>query len=345
MRALLCLEHCVVSKISFLPKRCRGHQSDAAIRKYQREVDKFCDLVLQIQSTLDFAVGSREYCYLLESHGLRKGDFDAAQKLINDCRKSGQLPLDICCEDSGRATVGLEKIDSNSVEEEVETWAYTIEHAHEDYTPFSFWDDQEVYVEVGVEKLALRNLFAPVCWEEFRVAATNLRGWSDLNSRGKMMRRFKQHEAAGRKCVLLLCNDHDPGGLLISNKMRKNLEDLSRAVEWSPDNLVIIRFGLNDDFIDRHGLTWIDNLETSSGEQLDDPDHGDHYKRHVQDYIAQFGVRKCEASALVAQPEVGRQLVRDALLQHIPADAVQRYERKLKRVRERLRRALEGRVS
>ena len=51
-----------------------------------------------------------------------------------------------------------------------------------------------------------------------------------------------------------------------------------------------IRFGLNADFIDRHGLTWIDNLETSSGQQLDDPDHDDHDKEYVQDYIARFGV-------------------------------------------------------
>ena len=127
--------------------------------------------------------------------------------------------------------------------------------------------------------------------------------------------------------------------------MRKNLEDLSGAVGWSPDNLVIIRFGLNADFIDEHELTWIDNLETSSGGQLDDPDHDDHDKHYVQDYIAEFGVRKCEANALVVEPEVGRQLCRDAILEHIPADAVERYERKLDRVRKQLRKALRERVS
>jgi hypothetical protein len=106
-----------------------------------------------------------------------------------------------------------------------------------------------------------------------------------------------------------------------------------------------IRFGLNADFIDRHGLTWIDNLETSSGVQLDDPNHNDHDKAYVQDYIAEFGVRKCEANALVVEPEVGRQLCRDAILKHIPTDAVERYERKLDRVRKQLRKALRERVS
>ena len=68
-------------------------------------------------------------------------------------------------------------------------------------------------------------------------------------------------------------------------------------------NLVITRFGLNADFIDANDLTWIDNLETSSGGQLDDPDHNDHNKDYVQDYIAEFGVRKCEANALVVEPD------------------------------------------
>jgi hypothetical protein len=330
---------------TLLPKRARGRQSVEQQAEYERGVRRFCELILEIKSTMDFAVGSRGWCYILERHGLRKGDFDDAQKLINACRKSGELPLDICAEDASRETIGLERINSNSIPDQVESWVdYLRDHAHQRYTPISFWDDLDVYVEVGTEKLDLRNLFEPVC-AEFHVPPTNLKGWSDLNSRAAMMRRFKVHEAQGRRCVLLLCGDHDPGGLHITEKMRKNLGDLSRAVEWSPDNPVIIRFGLNAEFIDEHNLTWIDNLETSSGEQLDDPDHNDHDKRYVQDYIAEFGVRKCEANALVVEPEVGRQLCRDAILKHIPADAVERYERKLNRLRNQLRRALRERVS
>jgi hypothetical protein len=220
----------------------------------------------------------------------------------------------------------------------------TRNRAHETYTPISFWHSLDVYIEMAVEKLDLRNLFESVC-EELHVPLTNIKGWSDLNSRAAMMRHFAQHEAAGRLCVLLLCGDHDPGGLHITEKMRKNLEDLSGAVGWTPENLVIIRFGLNAEFIDEHGLTWIDNLETSSGEQLDDPDHNDHDKDYVQDYIAKFGVRKCEANALVVVPEVGRQLCRDAILEHLPVGAVERYARELERARKRLRQAIRRRVA
>jgi hypothetical protein len=323
--------------IGALPKRPRGRPSAAAEVKWREQVAAFCKLIREIRSTMDFSVGSRGWCYILERHGLRKGDFDAAEKLINDCRKSGGLPLDICAEDPSRETIGIEHLDTASIEDEVESWIIHLrDHAHEQYTPISFWDDLDVYVETAVEKLDLRNLFAPVC-EEFHVPNTNLKGWSDLNSRAAMMRRFAEHEAQGRRCVLLLCGDHDPGGLHITDKMRKNLEDLSGAVGWTPENLVIIRFGLDADFIDRHGLTWIDNLETSSGQLLDDPDHPDHDKQYVQDYIRRFGVRKCEANALVVEPDIGRALIRAAILKHIPADAVERYQRKLDRVRKRLR--------
>jgi hypothetical protein len=59
-------------------------------------------------------------------------------------------------------TIGLEQINSNNVPEEVEDWVDHLRNrAHEEYTPISFWDDLDVYVEVATEKLDLRNLFEP----------------------------------------------------------------------------------------------------------------------------------------------------------------------------------------
>ena len=103
----------------------------------------------------------------------------------------------------------------------------------------------------------------------------------------------------------------------------------------------MIRFGLNADFIDAHDLTWIDNLETSSGQQLDDPDHKDHDKDYVQSYIDKFGSRKCEANALVVVPEIGRNLCRDAIRKFVPADAPARYRRRLNREQAKLQKAIQ----
>jgi hypothetical protein len=117
-----------------------------------------------------------------------------------------------------------------------------------------------------------------------------------------MMRRFAAWEAKGKQCVLLYCGDHDPGGLRISEFIHSNFADLTGAVGWSPEHLIIERFGLDYDFIVAQALVWIENLETGSGKfPLNDPRHPDHFKPYVQSYLRQFGARKCEANALSNQ--------------------------------------------
>lgn len=75
--------------------------------------------------------------------------------------------------------------------------------------------------------------------------------------------------------------------------------------EFIDDEIINERFGLNYDFIEQAGLTWIDNLETGSGKNLASPSHEDHFKSYVQDYIHRFGTRKVEANALVIQQDRG----------------------------------------
>jgi hypothetical protein len=140
------------------------------------------------------------------------------------------------------------------------------------------------------------------------------------------------------------CGDHDPAGLDISNKLIRLFEDLQRTVGWNPSRLLIVRFGLNADFINANRLTWIDGLKTSSGEDLADPRHPDHNKPYVQDYIRRFGARKVEANALVVRPEQGRRLCRHAILQYVDPDRAQEYFEQLEEQREAARRALARRV-
>jgi hypothetical protein len=51
-----------LAEAGLLPKRQRGCQSAAATARYELEVAKFCRLILQIKSTMEFAVGSRGWC-------------------------------------------------------------------------------------------------------------------------------------------------------------------------------------------------------------------------------------------------------------------------------------------
>lgn len=320
-----------------LPKRSKGRQSAAGAATYEADVKAFCASLIEINSRLDFKVSSRGWCYILEDTiGLPKGEFDAAQRLINACRKDGRLPLAICAEDESRLADHIEYIDDRDAQEEAAAIVESIGYAHETYTPVSFWEELDVYLEMAVEKIDLKSLFSSIC-ERYHVPLTNVRGWGCLNSRAAMMGRFADWERKGKQCVLLFCGDHDPGGLAISDFLRSNMEELADAVGWSPTNLTVDRFGLNYDFIQAQRLSWIDNLETASGGRLDDPRHPDHRKSYVQSYLARFGARKVEANALVVRPEAGRELCRQAILRYVPDHAPDDYDRELEVARAAVR--------
>jgi hypothetical protein len=326
----------IIKPIGILPKRQRGRQSPEAKRKFQRDMRAFADLILEIQSRLELDISTRGWCYILEEHGLRKGEFDEAELRIGDARKMGLLPIDICAEDSSRAAENLESLDNETPEEFAAGWVDHLDHAHAGYDPISFWESQKYYVEMMVEKIDLLSLFKDAC-AEFHVAIANAKGWADIRSRYERAKRFQRAERSGKTPVLLYCGDHDPAGLHISDSIRNNFEDIVGASGWQPDNLIVDRFGLNADFIEEQGLTWIDNLETGSGKRLDDPDHHLFNAEYVQSYIEEFGARKVEANALVVRPEAGRCRCRSAILKYVNRRAAKEYERQRYAMREQVR--------
>jgi hypothetical protein len=323
-----------------LPQAGRGRRSADAEARYQADLEAFCAAIREIESRLDFKVSSRGWCYVLENEaGLSKGDFDKAEQLINKCRKSGLLPLDICSEDSAREFEGLEDLDGSTPEEEARSWLWSVRTAYQRYTPVSFWDEQPYYLQLLVEKIDLKSLFAGIC-QTFYIPRANARGWCDINGRADMMKRFAYWEKRGKRPVLLYCGDFDPVGLKISETLRDNMADLSAAVGWSPDHLIIDRFGLNFDFIESQGLTWIDGLTTGSNQDLSDPSHKHHQQPYVQEYLRLYGARKVEANAMVIRPEPSRALLRQTILHYLSEDAPSRYQARLAPLREQLRREI-----
>jgi hypothetical protein len=339
-----------------LPVRGRGGMSSVQAAAYKRECEAYAAWLLGIRSRLDFATGRRGWCYLMENaKSITKGQFDVAEKLLDDWRKSGLLPLDFCASDAKRAAVGLEKLHDNDPAAFAADYVAWVRDRWKKYEPVSFWKPQPVYIEVMVEKIDLRGLFESVC-VEFHVPIWNAGGWSDINSRAESLMRFRPHLEAGRAGVLLYCGDFDPKGLQITDTLPKNLIDLEGAVGWpvgealETGRLTIERFGLNFDFIEANDLPWIDGLETGSGKDLADPKHPDHKLPYVQDYLWTYcdkgeKPRKVEANALVVRPEAGRELCREAILRHISQTGIRKHRRALKAAQAKAREALlaEGR--
>ncbi|MDV6034055.1 MAG: hypothetical protein F9B45_28970 [Phycisphaera sp. RhM] len=305
------------------PTNLRGRKRTNALAVFGKGLTAF-------SSSLDlgFKISSRGWCYIFENHGfITKSEFARVEKVINDCRKLGLIDPKFTADDSARSAVGVESLDYDDPSKEAK-WLFdaVIEGRIENYTPRSFWEELDIYIEIVVEKIDLVGLFEPLA-RKYHIPITNARGWADINSRIDLGRRMVAHKESRK--IVLYCADHDPAGLFIESAFAKNLDDIKLATGWTPNedpSFSVHRFGLNFEFIQENQLSWIDNLETSSGKDLADPRHKSHLTYRVPEYINQFGARKVEANALVVNPAAGRELLESAIRIYIPDSYVEAYE-------------------
>lgn len=311
--------------------------------KRGEELLEFAHTLQNLQEQIGFKISARGWCYQLEGFGLiTKAEFDRVENLVNnDLRKWGYLPIDFVAEEEARQFSGVEEPTEVSPLEYLKTFIESSLICENWYTP-DWWDGEHYYIQMVVEKIDLKTLFAPVC-REYHIPIATSKGWSSILQRGLYARRFKEAEERNLQCVLLYCGDHDPDGLRISDFLHSNLSDLA-FIRWvdgfrgyDPSSLIIDRFGLNYDFIEANKLTWIDNLETGAQKlcpicgkpkSLADPHHPNHHLPYVQNYLANYGPRKVEGNAMVIIPTEARTLAREAVEKLIGTDAIDRFEEK-----------------
>ena len=305
----------------------------------KKRLEEFAKEIKKISDIIGFKISARGWCYQLEGKGLiTKAEFDKVENLINRCRKLGILPIDFTAEEEGRKFSGVETPDTDSPIEDLRYWVEKTLRTEESYVP-DWWDGEEYYIQIVVEKIDLKTLFEPIC-KRYKIPIATSKGWSSMSQRAIYSRRFKQAEEQGLKPLLLYCGDHDPDGLRISDFLRKNLADL-KDIRWEdggygydPVDLEIVRFGLNYDFIKKHNLSWINNLITGSKKNLGSPKHPNHFMPYVQEYIKKFGIRKCEANAIVVIPKIAREFINNIIKEYLGEDAEKRFLAKRQKIRD-----------
>jgi len=299
----------------------------------EKKLIEFAGYLQDLSRRIGFKVSARGWAYILETERIiNKDEFDKVNAIINKCRKKGYLQIDFTAEDDARQFKGVETASIGNV---VEMFGRYVEDLYD--TPYYFtpdwWKNEKYYIQMVVEKIDLVTLFEPTC-SKFHIPIANSKGWSSMLQRANYSRRYKEAQNEGLKPVLLYCGDHDPDGLRISEFIRKNLEDLKDIIwkdgldGYDPKDLIIHRFGLNNDFIQENSLTWIDNLITGSGKNLASPKHKNYKMPYVQDYLHTFGAKKCEANALVTIPKKAKELVEKAITNFLGIDAIERFEAK-----------------
>lgn len=281
----------------------------------------FAEELIKIDKNTGFKVSGRGWCYQLEGLGIiTKGEFNRIQNLINECRKNGYLPIDFVAEEDARKFKGVWEPEEGSMQDYIHGWIEATLNAGDLYNP-NFWDGEKYYIQMLVEKVDLVTLFKPIC-EEYYIPIATSKGWSSILQRAEIAKRFSEMEKTGHIPILLYAGDHDPVGIGISNFLMKNFIDIENGTKWRPNNLIIDRFGLNYDFIIENNLSWINNLETGSGKNANEN------SPMVQEYIEKYGRRKCEANAIVVNPNAGRALCRIAIEKYLGNAVLDRFEQK-----------------
>lgn len=286
------------------------------------------EVIERMSNETGYRFGPRGWAYYAEGLGLiTKGEFDRFEKLLVDMRKDGELDPDVIEPDASRVATTV--YDFEATDETTEERAeYAISEIGERlklwasaYHQHGYWDDLEYYVEMIVEKKDLVQIFRTTA-DRYNVRITNGKGDTDIHSRLAMLKRFRDNWSAGRQCILLAIGDHDPKGLHIVEGLHRTFMSCAnlKGLDWDEPEFEVVNIGLTEQQIDDLDLMKIGNLETGGGRDLSDSRHPDHFKPYVQDYLARFGVWKCEANALVGHPAKARGLLETSINRYIPAD-------------------------
>lgn len=284
------------------------------------------EAIEQMSEETGYKFGPRGWAYYAEGLGLiTKGEFARFEKLLTDMRKAGELDPDVIEPDASRLATEVSDFEAtpespedfaeyavDQIAPELESWVYS-------FYDQGYWDGLDYYVEMIVEKKDLVQIFGDAA-ERRRIRITNGKGDTDIHSRLAMLKRFRDHTYEGRRCVLLAIGDHDPKGLDIVTGLQRTLMSCAdlKGLDWPEPDFEVVNIGLTEEQIDNMGLMKIENLETGGGKDLANPNHPDHDKPYVQDYIRRYGVWKVEANALVSHPREAVEIFADAVREYIP---------------------------
>jgi hypothetical protein len=167
-----------------------------------------------------------------------------------------------------------------------------------DYYRRDFWHSQNVYIEIWVEKDALRSVFAPVT-RKYDVPLMVAKGYSSLTFLYEAAENIKYEQSKGKQVFIYQFGDHDPSGVNAGDKIHETLRLLCDGINYE-------RIALTSDQITKYNLQTRPTKKTDTRtKQFNDPN-------------------SCELDAL--PPDVLRELIKNCIEQHIDANDLQKHE-------------------
>ena len=185
--------------------------------------------------------------------------------IINDARLAGRIDWD-AIEDRGRGLMGI-----NAYEDPADIVGQMAQQYHLDH-----WADQEIRVEVWVEKQALEGVVGAACGP-LDVDFFSCKGYMSQSEMWRASQRFARYRNAEQRVVMIHLGDHDPSGIDMTRDLRE------RTVDVFGVGITVVRIALNMPQIEEFG-------PPPNPTKLTDSRAGG--------YIEQFGLSSWELDAL-----------------------------------------------
>lgn len=190
--------------------------------------------IVESYTAQGYILSNRQMYYQLVSKGLLiddQGDVANADpvykkvcNVINDLKYNGVLDWDMF-EDRSRPT------HKNYTERSV---AGAIDRTISFYN-LDKLQDQDVYIEVWIEKDALTGVFKPIC-DEYDIRLVTNKGYTSSSFIYQAFKRFEDAVCDEKKVYILYFGDHDPSGI----DMIRDIRDRSEEFLEHSDDLDII---------------------------------------------------------------------------------------------------------
>jgi hypothetical protein len=164
----------------------------------------------------------------------KEQEYKRLGRIVCDAREVGEIDW-LWIEDRGR---GVARID------ECPTWERALQGLEHGLL-LDPWKDQDVYVEVAVEKDALVGVVGRPA-SRWRAPYMACKGYLSASEAWRMGLRFQKAIHEGKRPVLLHLGDHDPSGLHMTVDNRTRLELFARH------GVEVNRLALNRDQVDKY---------------------------------------------------------------------------------------------
>lgn len=159
----------------------------------------------------------RQLYYRFVASGLipnKQTEYKRLGDIVKHARLAGLIDWD-AIEDRGRGLMGIDAFDDPADIINQMQYRYHLDH----------WADQDVRVEVWVEKQALEGVIGAAC-QPLDVDYFSCKGYMSASEMWAAARRFEQYNERGQRVVMIHLGDHDPSGIDMTRDLRERTVDV-----------------------------------------------------------------------------------------------------------------------